>query len=108
MRGRAISSLQVLGFRGILSTAFWKTATYYIIETDMGVPRHHMAKGKQLRRRSHLALKKQNLMACPQCKKAIRPHVVCKFCGYYKGREAVNVVAKQMKKAQKRKEQQAK
>ncbi len=72
----------------------------------MGVPRHHMAKGKQLRRRSHLALKKQDLSKCAQCGKAIRPHTACKYCGYYKGREAVNVVAKQMKKAQKRKEQQ--
>ncbi len=65
-----------------------------------------MAKGKQLRRRSHLALKKQNLINCAQCAKAIRPHAACKYCGYYKGREAVNVVAKQLKKAQKRKEQQ--
>ncbi len=67
-----------------------------------------MAKGKQLRRRSHLALKKQVLKACPQCGKAIKPHMACKFCGWYKGREVVNVVAKQLKKAQKRKEQQKK
>jgi len=62
-----------------------------------------MAKGKQLRRRSHLALTKQVLIACSQCKKMIRPHEVCKFCGYYKGREVVNVIAKQLKKAEKMK-----
>lgn len=71
----------------------------------MGVPRHHMAKGKQLRRRSHLALKKQNLFACSQCKKMIKPHMVCKYCGYYKGREVINVLAKKMKKAEKKKQQ---
>jgi large subunit ribosomal protein L32 len=65
-----------------------------------------MAKGKQLRRRSHLALKKQMLLACSQCKKNIRPHTVCKYCGYYKGREVINVLAKQMKKAEKKKHQQ--
>ncbi len=64
-----------------------------------------MAKGKQLRRRSHLALKKQVLLACAQCKKMIRPHTVCKYCGYYKGREVLNVLAKQMKKAEKKKHQ---
>lgn len=67
-----------------------------------------MAKGKQLRRRSHLALKKRSLKACPQCGKAIRPHIACKFCGWYKGKEAVNVLAKQMKKAEKKKHQQQK
>jgi large subunit ribosomal protein L32 len=64
-----------------------------------------MAKGKQLRRRSHLALKKQVLITCGQCKKMIKPHTVCKFCGYYKGREVVNVMARQLKKAEKKKHQ---
>lgn len=63
-----------------------------------------MAKGKQLRRRSHMALKKQGLISCSQCKKMIKPHTVCKYCGYYKGREVVNVLAKQLKKAEKRKQ----
>jgi large subunit ribosomal protein L32 len=64
-----------------------------------------MAKGKQLRRRSHLALKKKGLAACAHCKKMIAPHTVCKYCGYYKGREVVNVMAKKMKKADKKKQQ---
>ena len=74
------------------------------IEIDMGVPRHHMAKGAQLRRRSHLALTSKGLVACGQCKKMIRPHTVCKYCGYYKGKEVINVLAKQLKKAEKRKQ----
>ena len=65
-----------------------------------------MAKGKQLRRRSHLALKKKVLIACSHCKKMIQPHMVCKYCGYYKGREVVNVLAKKLAKAEKRKKAQ--
>ncbi|OGN27165.1 MAG: 50S ribosomal protein L32 [Candidatus Yanofskybacteria bacterium RIFCSPLOWO2_01_FULL_44_88] len=61
-----------------------------------------MAKGKQKRRRSHLALKPKKLSACPQCKRNILPHMMCKFCGYYKGREIVNVLAKELKKKEKR------
>lgn len=64
-----------------------------------------MAKGKQLRRRSHLALQVKMLVACPQCGKAVRTHQACRACGYYKGREVVNVLAKQMKKAEKKKHQ---
>lgn len=69
----------------------------------MAVPRHHMAKGKQLRRRSHLALKPQKLTQCAQCKKDILPHVVCKHCGYYRGQEMVNVLARELKKKEKEK-----
>jgi len=72
----------------------------------MAVPRHHMAKGKQLRRRSHLALKPLKLTECPQCKKAVLPHIVCKNCGYYRGKEVVNVLAKELKKKEKIKKRQ--
>ena len=61
-----------------------------------------MAKGKQLRRRSHLALKANALTKCAHCAKMIMPHQVCKFCGFYKGREVVNVLGKELKKREKR------
>ncbi len=67
----------------------------------MAVPRHHMAKGKQLRRRSHLALKGRALTKCAHCGKMIMAHQVCKFCGFYKGREVVNVLARELKKREK-------
>lgn len=66
-----------------------------------------MAKGKQLRRRSHLALKKKDLIACSHCKKMIAPHMVCKYCGYYEGREVVNVLAKTLAKQEKAKRRSA-
>lgn len=68
----------------------------------MAVPRHHMAKGKQKRRRSHLALKPKKLAKCSYCGHEVMPHVVCKFCGYYKGKEVVNVLAKKLKKKEKK------
>lgn len=66
-----------------------------------------MAKGKQGRRRSHLALKPKQLVACSHCKRKIMPHTVCKFCGYYKGKEVVNVLAKELKKKEKKRQQQS-
>ncbi|MBX4190069.1 50S ribosomal protein L32 [Candidatus Parcubacteria bacterium] len=68
----------------------------------MAVPRHHMAKGKQLRRRSHLALKARNLSKCSHCGKMIMPHAVCKFCGFYKGKEVLPILARELKKREKR------
>jgi len=68
----------------------------------MAVPRHHMAKGKQLRRRSHLALKPKKLVKCSHCQREILPHIVCRYCGYYDGREIINVLAKGLKKKEKR------
>jgi large subunit ribosomal protein L32 len=72
----------------------------------MAVPRQHLAKGRQKRRRSHLALKALKLSACSHCKKKIVPHTVCKSCGYYGGKEVVNVLAKELKKQEKKKRQQ--
>lgn len=65
-----------------------------------------MAKGKQLRRRSHLALKAKALIACANCKKMTRPHAVCRHCGWYRGRVVVDIVAKTLKKQEKRKKRQ--
>jgi large subunit ribosomal protein L32 len=67
----------------------------------MGVPRAHSTRGQKGRRRSHLALKPTALVLCEHCKKPKYPHTVCKYCGYYKGREVVNVLARELKKKEK-------
>jgi hypothetical protein len=38
----------------------------------------------------------------------IMSHQVCKFCGYYKGKEVLNVIAKQLAKREKRMQTQGK
>lgn len=52
----------------------------------------------------HIFLKKPALAVCPKCGKEIMPHRACAFCGYYKGREIVNVLAKLDRKERKKKE----
>ncbi len=49
-----------------------------------GVPVKHHSKGKVGRRRSHLALKKINLLVCSNCKGPVLSHRSCKQCGKYK------------------------
>ena len=55
-------------------------------------------------RRSHHALKSRAYSRCPHCAKEIMPHTVCQNCGWYKGRQVIDVLAKLDKKQRKKKE----
>ena len=63
----------------------------------MSVPKKRRTKSSVGNRRSHHALKTTTLNKCPQCGKAVRPHVACTFCGNYKSKEAVKIKSKTKK-----------
>lgn len=71
----------------------------------MPVPKKRQTKGSQGSRRSHIRLAMPYLTRCEHCKQFKLPHAVCRNCGYYKGREVINVLAKELKKQEKRKKQ---
>ena len=48
-----------------------------------------------------MALKANSLSKCGHCGKPIPGHQVCKFCGFYKGKEVLNIIAKQLAKREK-------
>lgn len=52
----------------------------------------------------HLYLKAAQTSICPKCAKPVLPHTVCENCGTYRGKEAVDVMAKLTKKERKAKE----
>jgi len=54
-------------------------------------------------RRSHHALAATSLAKCPKCGAKALPHMVCGNCGFYKGREVVDVLKKLTKKERKEK-----
>jgi len=70
----------------------------------MAVPRQRHTKSRRNRRRSHHALKKQDLSICPKCSTPVLPHRLCQNCGTYAGREMIDVMAKLTKKEKKAKE----
>lgn len=71
----------------------------------MVVPTHHHTRSRVGKRRSHQALKKPQLIKCPQCGSFIMPHRVCSFCGYYKGKEVIDVYKGLSKKEKKKRKQ---
>lgn len=57
----------------------------------MGVPKRKVSKARQGERRAHLALSVPPLVECSHCHELKRAHHVCPTCGYYGGREAIQV-----------------
>lgn len=74
----------------------------------MAVPRHKHTRSSVGQRRMHIFIKPAALTICQKCSKPAKPHTVCHHCGYYKGREFVNVLAKLGKKERKIKEKEMK
>lgn len=74
----------------------------------MAVPRHKHTRSSVGQRRMHIFITPAALTSCPKCAKPTKPHMVCKNCGYYKGREVINVLGKLTKKEKKHKEKEMK
>ena len=73
----------------------------------MSVPKKKLTRRKVRSRRSHHALSKVKLAICPKCKKKVKPHIACSFCGYYKGNMVIDVEKKLAKKRTKREQKKA-
>jgi large subunit ribosomal protein L32 len=55
------------------------------------LPKRKLSKGRRDRRRAHDALQAANLTTCPNCGSMSLPHTVCSNCGFYKGREVIEI-----------------
>lgn len=51
------------------------------------LPKRRISKQRKNNRRAHHALALSGLSKCPKCKKMKRAHMVCPYCGTYKGKE---------------------
>ena len=58
----------------------------------MAVPKKKTSKARRdSRRSSHWKLSLPGIVECPQCHEAKLAHRVCKKCGYYDGRQVIQV-----------------
>ena len=67
----------------------------------MALPKRRHSKARGRRRRTHWNLRQMNLIVCPQCKHPKLAHRICTVCGYYDGRQVIEVKAKEKKKKKK-------
>ena len=74
----------------------------------MAVPKQRHTKSRRNRRRMHIFVKAPTLIKCPKCGKFVLSHAVCWNCGYYKGREIINVLGQLEKKDRKKREKEIK
>jgi large subunit ribosomal protein L32 len=54
-------------------------------------PKRRHSKARRGKRRAHDALRVPQTVVCPNCQEPRMQHRVCPKCGYYKGREVVQV-----------------
>jgi len=78
------------------------------VQANMGVPKHKRSKSRRDKTRMHIFIEQPTLTYCPKCGKPVLPHTACPNCGYYKGREVVDVLAKLEKKERRRREKEMK
>jgi len=71
---------------------------------DMVVRRGRHTKTHQRSKRAHLKLSQVALIHCSHCNALTLPHQICTNCGYYKGRQVIDVLAKLEQKERKKKE----
>ncbi len=64
----------------------------------MSVPRQRLSKARGGNRRSHDALGKLVLTKCQKCDRPVAMHQACAFCGTYKGKIAIKIKDKVVKK----------
>ncbi|MFH1457832.1 MAG: 50S ribosomal protein L32 [Candidatus Omnitrophota bacterium] len=64
----------------------------------MALPKRRHSKARGRRRRTHYKITQAHLAPCPQCKQLKLSHRACAACGYYGGRQVIEIKVKEKKK----------
>ncbi|MCM8773190.1 MAG: 50S ribosomal protein L32 [Candidatus Omnitrophica bacterium] len=64
----------------------------------MAHPKRKFSHSRTHKRRTHQKLEIPTLVPCSECKRLKPAHMVCPFCGYYRGKEVVTIEFKEKKK----------
>lgn len=60
----------------------------------MAVPKRKTSKARKRSRAANWKITAVNLIECPKCHEPIKSHRVCKSCGYYDGRQIIEIKEK--------------
>ncbi len=67
-------------------------------------PKKRHSRARQGKRRAAIKLSIRSTVLCSNCQSPVLPHTICKTCGFYKGKEVVDVAKKKKTKEKKEKE----
>ncbi len=59
----------------------------------MALPKRRQSRARSRKRRTHWVLSMPMLVECSNCGEMKRAHRVCPHCGYYQGKEVLEVEA---------------
>ncbi len=59
----------------------------------MAAPKRRVSKSKQKMRRDAVKWRAPQLKTCPECGSRVLSHIACPSCGYYNGRQVLDVEA---------------
>ena len=57
----------------------------------MAVPKRKTSKARRDKRRTHDSLSMPSWSTCSHCGEPMKPHAVCQKCGYYNGKQVIEV-----------------
>jgi large subunit ribosomal protein L32 len=60
-------------------------------------PKRQHSVQRQRKRRTHYKASVPSLGKCPQCQKPVLAHRICPFCGFYKGKNVIDMTPKKKK-----------
>jgi len=61
----------------------------------MAVPKGKISKSRGRMRRANWKLSAPTIVKCPRCQKMMLAHRICKSCGYYDGRQVIDMEEKE-------------
>lgn len=59
------------------------------------VPQRRISKTRKRQRRSHFHLDNPSMMVCPNCGEVKQMHCVCPSCGFYDGKQVLEIKVKE-------------
>ena len=57
----------------------------------MAVPKRKTSKSRRDKRRNHYKAEMPTISSCSNCGEPMKPHNICKKCGFYNGRKVIEI-----------------
>jgi large subunit ribosomal protein L32 len=57
----------------------------------MALPKRRISKTRGAKKRTHKKLTPASLSKCKHCGRMKKPHAVCPYCGYYNGKQVIQI-----------------